>query len=229
MLKIEKQANNLIIKNDGDVSVLDVSTLANAHQVIATLSAALEKSTQANHDLQKAMGHEMVEEYAIEKSLALFRDVTMNVPSQVSKGIKSSLSFAPSHLQGQVLKHVTKSMAQIYKDAAEMVMACDDTNLLYKSLIQKAAFILRDVELLSEKMDEPLERIQQIKLEKSMRNHILQKGISQGKAIAKAEGYVGIDAATLETAAALNKTKTVLKDNENRLNSAIKSAKNASK
>lgn len=225
MLKITQDSKNLIIKNSGDVSVVDISNLENAHKAIQTLASALMKTNQANADLQKSIGDELPEGFDSEASFPLFRDLTLNIPSQVSKGIKSAMAYSPTHLQAQVLKNAVQSIAQVYKDAGEMIMNSTDTTLLSKSLFQKSMLIKRDLELLEEQLDAPLNQIKQIKMEKAMRSAILKKGIEQGKLIAKTEGYVGIDSETLEMASALNKTKKVLKDKHARNAQALESAK----
>jgi hypothetical protein len=230
MLKIKKQSNQLIITNDGEVSILDVANLESAHKAIDVLSKALESTHRSNIDLQKASNvEERPESFDATSVEPLFRDLTMNVPSQVTKGVKSALNYAPSHLQSQVLKSAVESIAQVYKDAGEMVMNCSDTTLLSKSLFQKSMLIKRDIELLEDQLDAPLNQLKAIKLEKSMRSAILKKGIEQGKTIAKNQGYFGIDQETLETAAALNKTKSVLNEKKIDADTAIKNAFNALK
>jgi hypothetical protein len=213
MLKIKTQENQLIITNEGEVSVMDISKVETAHKAIQTLSKALEQAVRSNVELQKtAYLEETPETFDIAGTEPLLRDVTMNVPSHVTKNIKSAMTFAPNHLQSQVVKNTVNALAQVYKDAGEMVLNCSDTTLLSKSLFQKSLLIKRDLELLEEQLDAPLNQIKAIKMEKQMRKDVLSKGIEQGKLIAKNQGYFGIDQDTLEIAAALNKTKSVLKE-----------------
>ena len=229
MLKIKKQNDHqLLISNDADVTLLEIGTLAGAHKAIDTLSSVILELRKANESIGANL-QDYPEAFSSESVEPLLRDVTMNIPSHITKSIKKSVETSPSHLQGETIKSVLQGIAQVYKDAGEMVMSCTDTTLLSKSLFQKSMLIKRDLELLEEQLNAPLEKIKLVKLEKSMRSQVLSKGIDQGRRLAKLEsGYAGIDQDTFDTAKALNKAKGVLKSKKSSLDEAIKSARRLS-
>jgi hypothetical protein len=104
-----------------------------------------------------------------------------------------------------------------------MVLECSDTNLLYRSLVQKSGFISRDVEMLSEKLDEPLEKVKRLQVERQLSKDILHRGVEQGK-IATLAHYGTFDKDVLDTARSIQKARNTADIIDKRQKKAIKSA-----
>lgn len=223
-MRIKKVGNALHINTDEGSSVLPMSTDAEITKCANTLIEVIYQLSHANKELEKrVMNDSFVGSYSVESNLPLLNDIMMNVPSHVSKSAKDSMQFAPSALQPQILKHFTNAISRVYKDAAEMVLSTNDTTLLARSLIQKSLLISRDVELLSDKLDEPLQKMKAIKQEREITKTVLRKGVEQGKLIAMTH-YGSFDKEVLETARSIQSARNVTENRKETKNKAIKDA-----
>jgi hypothetical protein len=226
MLKIKKIGNAIHFVNGDVSSVMPMTNEKETEVVINTLIEAVYQSTHKNEELQKSFDRSVdaiVTEYATEEIQPLLKDVTRNIPSYIVKSIDDSLSCAPKHLQGQVVKSHAIALARVYKDVAEMVLECSDTNLLYRSLVQKSGFITRDVEMLAEKLSEPLEKVKRLQVERQLSKDILHRGVEQGK-IATLAHYGTFDKDVLDTARSIQKARNIASIIDKRQKKAIKSA-----
>jgi hypothetical protein len=121
------------------------------------------------------------------------------------------------------MKHFAQAISRVYKDAAEMVLSSNDSTLLARSLLQKSILIGRDVELLADKIDEPLEKMKAIKQERVLRKSVLRKGVEQGQLLAKAK-YGEFDTDVLDTARSIQSARNVTEAKSNHKSKAIKNA-----
>lgn len=208
-MKIKKIGNALHIVTKDASAVMPMSTPQEIDQCVNTLIEVIYKASHENTELAKrVMDDQWVENYDISSSLPLLNDVMMNVPSHVSKSVKDSIQFAPNALQPQILKHFAHAISRVYKDAAEMALSTNDPTFLARSLLQKSVLIGRDVELLSEKLDEPLEKMKTVKQERVLRKSVLKEGVKQGETLAMAH-YGTFDKDVLETARSIQKARDV--------------------
>ncbi len=226
-LKLKRVAKALHIITPNGSSVLPMDNESNTNKAVDTLIEFCYKLSHTNAELQKSvMDDELVESFnnSVEP---LVDAVCLNIPSTIEKQIVSAISCAPSHLQGQLLKSMVEITAKIYADASEQIQLADDSRLLSKSLAAKANTLRKDLELMNEKLDEPLERVKRMKFERTVSKELLRKGAEQGDLAARAK-YGTIDQETLETAAAINKAKEVIADKSDALDKAIKNARSVS-
>ena len=223
-LKLKRVGNALHIINGDSVGTMPLTTSVEIHKAIDTMAEVVYQVTTANQELKKSVNStDLVEEYSLSSIQSLFDDVTLNIPSHICADLTKALQNVPQHLQGQALKALATLTARVYSDAAEQILLADDTRLLSKSLAKKAVTIGKDVELVSAKLDEPLEKIKKVRYENAIRKDLLKKGVAQGELIAKTK-YAGITADTLETAAAITKAKRVTADSKEKLAKSIRHA-----
>lgn len=228
MLKLKRSGDQVIILANGETATMSLSDKASVHKTVDSLLEVVQRVQHELNDLN-AMRHEDAESYDTKGVSALFRDTTSHFTAATRHNVEQALSFSPAYLQTQNLRNQVKALANAYKDAAESVLSSNgDTLQVGKSLYAKSTAILRDLDLLEPQLQAPLEKLKAIKLEKSMRQDILRKGIEQGKMIANA-GFSGMTNDTLETAAALNKAKAVLNSKKTKRDQIIRDAQRISK
>lgn len=223
-MKIKKIGNALHIVTGEDSVIVPMSTPSEIEKCTNTLIEVIYQVSHKNAELEKLVANDsLVESYDTKSSLPLLNDVLMNVPSHVSKSAKDAIQFAPSALQPQVIKQFANAISRVYKDAAEMILASDDSTLLARSLLQKSVMIGRDVELLADKLDEPLQKVKAIKFEREMRKSVLRKGVEQGKLQAMTH-YGSFDKDVLETARSIQSARNVTEGKSQQKQKAIKDA-----
>lgn len=228
MLKLKRSGDQVIILANGETATMSLSDKESVHKTVDSLLEVVQRVQHELNDLN-AMRHEDAESYDTKGVSALFRDTTSHFTAATRHNVEQALSFSPAYLQTQNLRNQVKALANAYKDAAESVLSSNgDTLQVGKSLYAKSTAILRDLDLLEPQLQAPLEKLKAIKLEKSMRQDILRKGIEQGKMIANA-GFSGMTNDTLETAAALNKAKAVLNSKKTKRDQIIRDAQRVSK
>jgi hypothetical protein len=228
MLKLKRSGDQVIILVDGETASMPLTDKASVHKTVDNL---LEVVHRVQHEIQdlNALRYDDAERYDTKGVNALFRDTTSHFTAATRHNVEKAMSFSPAYLQTENLRHQVKALANAYKDAAESVLASNgDTLSVGKSLYAKSTAILRDLDLLDAQLSAPLEKLKSIKMEKSMRQEILRKGIAQGKMIANA-GFSGMTTETLETAAALNKAKAVLDTKKTKREKIIRDAQRISK
>lgn len=227
-LKLKRVGQALTILTEDGSSIMPLVTQKDNEKCIDTLCEMIYRVSHRNSELQKSvMDDTLVESFATDETEALTEAVCMNIPSHLERDIEKALSFAPRHLQTQLLKQLAILTSKVFSDASEQVLLANDNMLLSKSLAAKSRTIVKDVDLLSEKLDESLEQIKRMNFEKSVKKELLRKGAEQG-ALAARSKYGTINQETLETAAAINKAKKVVADKADRLSDAISSARKAS-
>lgn len=212
MLKIKQSLNQLIISNDGEVVTLPLDTLDNAKVVISTLSKAVQDCTAANAALQQSLVDD-TETYSLtQHSLALFNDATKNIASAIANHAKKSLETSPAHLHGVQLKSSTAAIAAVYDEVGAMLLNAtnqNDTITIAKSLMAKAAHIRRDVNLISEALDAPLENLKRIKAQKRLEKELVEKGIKIGSDRTKIALAGTMNSDVLDTAKAIVASRKV--------------------
>lgn len=224
-MKIKQVGNALHVVTKDSSAVMPMTTKEETAKVINTLIEVIYQATHTNTELQKSvMSEALVESFDTKDNQALLNDLMMNVPSHIVKSAKDSIAFAPSALQPQVLKHFANAIARTYKDAAEMVLSANDTTLLARSLLQKSILIGRDVELLSDAIDAPLEKMKSIKQERIMRKSVLKAGVSQGETMAKLK-YGEFDKDVLDTARSIQKARNVTDTKRKAIKDALRASK----
>jgi CxxC motif-containing protein len=224
-MKIKKIGNALHINTEHGSSVMPMTTEAEVDKVINTLVEVIYQAKHTNTELTKSVSDDLlVESFDTADSKALLNDTLMNVPSHVVKSVSDSISFAPVSLQPQVIKHFANAISRVYKDCAEMVLNAPDGTLLARSLLQKSILIGRDVEMMNEKLDEPLNKMKSIKRERLLRKSVLKAGVEQGEILAK-NHYGEFDNEVLETARTIQKARNVKKSKEAVLTRARRVAK----
>lgn len=227
-LKIKRVSNAIHIITDTASAIMPMTTQQETMKAMDTLIETIYQISHVNADLQKSvMDGSVVESYETKSTDALFDDVTLNIPSHVCKDLRKALECAPSHLQGQILKAVASVTSKIYRDCAEQIIQADDATLLSKSLLKKSMTITKDIELLADKLDEPLMALKHAQYEKAVKKDLLSKGFQQGVTVTKAK-LAGVDNEVIETATAIVKAKSVQADEKKSLSSAIKAAKRVS-
>jgi hypothetical protein len=228
MLKLKRQNDQVVIMVDGETATLSLADTKSVNQTVDSLLEVVHKMQHELNDLQ-ALRYDDAESYDTKGASALFRDTTSHFTAATRNNIEKAMSYSPAYLQTENLRNQVKALANAYKDCAESVLSSNgDTLAVGKSLYAKSSAILRDLDLLEPQLSAPLEKLKSIKMEKSMRQEILRKGIEQGKLQAKA-GFSGMTNETLETAAALNKAKAVLGDKKSKRDKIISAAQKISK
>lgn len=223
-MKIKKVGNALHIVTKDASLVMPMTNDQETEKVINTLIETIYQASHVNAELQKSvMDDDLAENFSVEANLPLLNDLMMNVPSHVVKSAKESIQFAPSALQPQIMKHFANAIARTYKDCAEMVLNAPDGTLLARSLLQKSVLIGRDVELLSDKLDEPLQKMKSIKAERVMRKSVLAKGVAQGELLAM-NRYGTFDKDVLDTAKSIQKARSTTQNEAKAKAKAIKNA-----
>ena len=224
-MKIRQVGNALHIVTKDASSVMPMDTKEDISKVINTLIEVIYKATHTNTELQKSvMDDSLVEGFETESNLALLNDLMMNVPTHITKSAKDSLEFSPSALQPQVMKSFATAISRVYKDCAEMANNTTDTTLLSRSLLQKSILISRDIDLLADKIDEPLNKLKSIKQERILRKSVLKDGVKQGEILAKTK-YGEFNNDVLLTARSIQNAKDKVLDKDK----AIKNAKRVSR
>lgn len=224
-MKIKQVGNALHIVTQDASAVMPMTTKEETTKAINTLIEVIYQATHTNTELQKSvLSEDLVESFDTKDSQALLNDLMMNVPSHVVKSAKDSIAFAPSALQPQVLKHFATAISRVYKDAAEMVLSANDTTLLARSLLQKSILIGRDVELLNDAIDAPLEKMKAIKQERVLRKSVLKSGVSQGETMAKLK-YGEFDNDVLDTARSIQKARNVSDTKRKAIKDALRASK----
>lgn len=227
-MKIKRVSNALHVITENGSSVMPMTNTQEINKAMDTLIEVIYQTSHANQELKKSvMDDTLVEQFDTTNITPLIGDVCLNIPSQIEKEINKAVSLSPSHLQGQLLKSMVNITAKIYADASEQIQLADDSRLLSKSLAAKANTLRKDLELMNEKLDEPLERVKRMKYERTVSKELLRKGVEQGDLLARIK-YGTIDAETLETAAAISKAKEVIQDQKSNLDKAIKNARSVS-
>ena len=228
-MKIKQVGNALHIITKDASAVMPMTNKQETEKAINTLIEVIYQASHTNAELQKSvMDDNLVEGFETQSNLALLNDLMVNIPNHVVKSSKDSISYAPTALQPQVMKHFANAISRVYKDAAEMVLSANDTTLLARSLLQKSILIGRDVELLSDKLDEPLEKLKSIKQERILRKSVLKAGVKQGETLAMAH-YGTFDKDVLDTARSIQKARNTAETKDKSKQKAIKDALRASK
>jgi len=135
------------------------------------------------------------------------------------------LSTSPYHLQGQQLKSTVNAVASVYDELAQMLLASNgDTISLARSLMAKSAHIKRDVELVSDFLDAPLNSIKRFKAEKELREDLMQKGAMREQA------KLGtVNQEVLNLAKTIGNARKTTADIQERKDDAVKNAKRIAK
>lgn len=227
-MKIKRVSNALHVITENGSSVMPMTNTQEINKAMDTLIEVIYQTSHANQELKKSvMDDTLVEQFDTTNITPLIGDVCLNIPSQIEKEINKAVSLSPSHLQGQLLKSMVNITSKIYADASEQILLAQDIHLLSKSLVAKSNTLKKDLDLMADKLDEPLEVVKRMNFEKSVKKELLRKGAEQG-ALAARSKYGTINQETLETAAAINKAKKVVADKADRLSDAISSARKAS-
>ena len=222
MLKLKRSKDQILVMTDDGHASLPL-TQESLYKSVDTLLEVVERLTHENKSLN-SMRSEDAESFDTSMTKALLRDTTTHLTPATRNSVEASLAFSPSYLQAEALRNQVKAVANVYRDCADSVIASNgDTLALGKALLAKSNAIIRDLDLLEGKLSEPLQKLKSIKMEKSMRKEVLQKGIEQGKMISNAQ-FSGMTTDTLETARALNMAKQVLKTESNAKEKIIKDA-----
>lgn len=225
MLKIKLIGEALHISTNGQSSIMPMTNKSETEKVINTLIEVIYTASHTNDELKKSvMDDDLIEGFDTSANLPLLNDLMMNVPSHITKSAKDSLEFSPSALQPQVMKSFANAISRVYKDCAEMANNTTDTTLLSRSLFQKSLLISRDVELLADKIEEPLNKLKSIKNERILRKSVLKEGVKQGEILTKAK-YGEFDNNVLSTARSIQNAKDKVLD----MDVAIKNAKRVSR
>lgn len=220
MLKLKRTQTELRIINGGDMVSLPLVNMSDAVVVIDTLTKAVTDVVYENEMLQKSMLNNE-ESYDTRSAEAVFNDVTKNVGSSISRGLKSALATSPYHLQGQQLKSTVNAVANVYDEIAQMLLASNnDTIALARSLMAKSTHIKRDVELVTDFLDAPLNSIKRFKAEKELREELMQKG-----ALREQAKLGTVDQDTIKLAKAIGNAKKQKSDAKESKDEAISKAK----
>jgi hypothetical protein len=226
-VKIKRSNDHVIIMSSEGHAAMSLAP-DSLYKSVDTLLEFVERLTHENKSLNM-MRSEDAESYSVAETKALLRDTTTHLTPATRNSVEASLAFSPSYLQAESLRNQVKAMANVYRDCADSVIASNgDTLSVGKALLAKANAITRDLELLEGKLSEPLQKLKSIKMEKSMRKEILQKGIAQGKMISNAQ-FSGMTTDTLETARALNMAKQTLGSKKDAKAKIVKEALKISK
>jgi len=229
---LKKSGTNLIVSNEGESVVLNLSTLGECQKAVDVVCRAFNEISRVNYQMRQTVQNdgEFVETYSTTQIQPALNDITKSVGTVSAKHFHNAIEHVQPVLQGQVLKSQAQALAAVYSDLSEMLLATAGLDVVQvaKSLMAKSISIKRDLELLEDALDEPLIKAKSVKAKIRMEKEITEKAIETGKQLGSMS-VAGVTPEVLNTARKIVAAKQTARDKSERLDSAVKSALKASR